>query len=163
MANQNYNRKAYHAAKSEELRIPNELFHEMWKLFDQIKKFWYNKKDPVSDETYKTDLLAFMNNRISVDPSYLYEYKNAAEVIKELIYEHGDPEGYIQLFTDKSLIDDPPTTLIARVRQKVSNEFIVLYLSLGGFKFGGATNSLGYISGANIKGKPPYRTYNPKS
>lgn len=155
MAHRNYNRKAYHAAKSEDLIVPNDLFEEMWKLFVQIGKFWDNLEEK---DSYKTDLLAFMNNRISVDPSYIYDYRNAAEVIKELIYEHGDPKGYEVLFTDKSAIDDPPSTLLARARQKVSNEFIVLNLSLGGFKFGGATNSLGYISGANIPGKPPYRT-----
>ena len=155
MEHRNYNRKVYHAAKREDLEIPASLFEDMWQLFIHIGKFWKNLDE---DESYKADLLAFMNNRISLDPSYLYEYSNASEVVKELIYEYGEIKAYEVLFTDKSALDDPPTTLLARARHKVSNEFIVLQLSIGGFKFGGATNSPGYISGANIKGKPPYRT-----
>lgn len=155
MEHRKYNRKAYHAADPADLVIPQALFNDMWELFVQIGKFW--GKGEVQ-ENFKPDLLVFMNNRIAIDPSYLFDYKNASEVIKELIYELGEEKGYESLFTDKSILDDPPSTLKARARQKVSNEFIVLYISLGGFKDFGAKNSLGYIGGANIKGKTPYRT-----
>ncbi|MDG1332819.1 MAG: hypothetical protein P8P74_10835 [Crocinitomicaceae bacterium] len=155
MEHRKYNRKAYHAADPADVAVSQAIFNDMWELFVQIGKFW-GKTEVVED--LRTDLLVFMNNRIAMDPSYLYDYKNASEVIKELIYEMGEEKGYESLFTDKSILDDPPTTLKARARQKVSNEFIVLYLSLGGFKDYGAENSLGYIGGANIKGKTPYRT-----
>lgn len=155
MEHKKYNRKAYHAADPADVVIPQALFNDMWELFVQIGKFWGKSE---MDGDFKSDLLVFMNNRIAMDPSYLYDYRNAAEVIKELIYELGVEKGYESLLTDKSILDDPPTTLKARARQKVSNEFIVLYLSVGGFKDYGAKNSLGYIAGANIKGKTPYRT-----
>jgi len=156
MEHRNYNRKVYHAAKSEDLIISDALFEDMWQIFVHICKFWRNLDQP---ENYKQEFLAFVNNRISLDPSYVYEYQNASEIVKELIYEYGDVDkAYEVLFTDKSAIDDPPSTLLGRARHKVSNEFIVFQLSVGGFKFAGATNSLGYISGANIKGKTPYRT-----
>ncbi|MCJ8288557.1 MAG: hypothetical protein HRT58_00885 [Crocinitomicaceae bacterium] len=155
MEHRKYNRQAHHAADPADLVIPQALFNDMWELFVQIGKFWSTAE---AQENFKSDLLVFMNNRIGMDPCYLYDYKNAAEVIKELINELGEEQGYESLFTDKSILDDPPTTLKARARQKVSNEFIVLYISLGGFKEFGAENSLGYIGGANIKGKTPYRT-----
>lgn len=155
MAHRNYNRKVKNVANPEDLVIPEALFEDMWQLFVQIGKFWDNLEE--SDE-YRSDLLVFMKNRISLDPSYLHEYKNASAVIKELTYELGEEGAYEKLFTSKEAIDDPPSTPLASARSKVSNEFIVLQLSVGGFKAFGAKNSLGYIAGGNIKGDTPYRT-----
>ena len=155
MTYRKYNEEVNHAASTEEVTIPPALFDAMYELFVQIGVFWQNMEHP---EAHRTGLLTFMNNRISVDPTYLYEYKNAAEVIEELTYEYGKDKAYEILFTDPTALYNPPQTRLARARQKVSNEFITFQLSAGGFKAYGAKNWPGYIAGGNIPGDTPYRT-----
>jgi hypothetical protein len=153
-----YNLEAHHHPYQHEEKLPDEKTMEsMWNLFVEIGKFWKNNDHP---EEMKSNFIVFISNRIQLDPNYVNEYKNAAEVIDELIEELGKREGYKKLFTDAQANISPPTTKLARARQLVSNEFVALQLALGGFKaFGGAENYLGYIGGANIKGQTPYRKY----
>jgi hypothetical protein len=101
-----------------------------------------------------------MINRISIDPYYVEEYKNAAAVIQAFKEEYKDTDkAYAAFFTDKAGLENPPKTNLAYARQKVSNEFIDFQLSMGGFEVFGAKNYPGYISGAYVKGQPtPYRT-----
>lgn len=137
--------------------LPDErTMGSLWRLFEAIGRFWENDPHP---EDMKSNFVVFLTNRIQLDPRYLDEYRNAAEVVEELVRELGAPAGYEKLFTDPQAMISPPTTKLARARQLVSNELVALQLSLGGFKaFGGAKNYLGYIGGANVDGAPPYRT-----
>ena len=128
----------------------------LWGLFVALGTHWQNNEDP---ESMKSNFLVFITNRIRLDPSYADEYRNAAAVLDELITELGETRAYEKLMTDPAANISPPATRIAHARQRVSNEFIALQLALGGFKAFGATNYLGYISGPNIAGQPPYRIY----
>lgn len=153
-----YNLDAHHHPYQHEEQLPDEkIMESMWKLFLEIGKFWKNNDHP---EDMKSNFIVFISNRIQLNPNYINEYKNAAEVIEELVAELGEKEGYKKLFTDPQANISPPTTKLARARQLVSNEFVALQLALGGFKsFGEAKNYLGYIGGANIEGHTPYRKY----
>ncbi|WKV52474.1 MULTISPECIES: hypothetical protein [Dickeya] len=130
----------------------------MWQLFVHIGKFWRNLDD---SPTYQPLLYSFMANRIDIDPLYQQYYATAQTVIAQLIQEHGQESAYTFLFTDASANQPPALTPLTITRQKVSNEFVALQLSLGGFKsFGGALNYPGYFGGANVPGAPaPYRSF----
>ncbi|MEZ4785261.1 MAG: hypothetical protein R3F28_14465 [Candidatus Kapaibacterium sp.] len=153
-----YDMEALHHPYPYQEELPTQqTMDAMWRLFLAIGEFWEIDADI---EAMSSNLVVFMSNRIQVNPTYVAEYANAEEVIDELISELGEAEAYKKLFTDPSANISPPTTKLARARQLVSNEFVALQLALGGFKtFGGAKNYLGYISGANIEGDTPYRTY----
>ena len=154
----NYDREAPHHPYPHQEELPDpETMLGLWNLFVQIGKFWNNTAEP---EAMRSDLVVFIENRIKLNPNYLDEYLNAVEVVDELVAELGEEKGYRKLFTDPKANISPPTTRLARARQRVSNEFVSLQLALGGFKaFGGAKNYLGYIAGANIEGHTPYRPY----
>jgi hypothetical protein len=156
-----YNLEARFPVADENSIIKENLSESMWNLFVAIGKFWAEEIDV---SFMKSNFLVFLSNRVEVDPNYRSEYKNAREVINELITEVGENEGYKKLLTDVAANIAPPTTRLARARQLVSNEFIILFLALGGFKkFGdGALNYPGYFGGANFENLPPYRTYEDK-
>jgi len=100
-----------------------------------------------------------MRNRIKIDLNYYADYKVATNVLIELSQKYGEKKGYIKLLTDPTAAIAPPTTKMARARQKVSNEFIILAISLGGFRSFGPKNAIGHIGNANIKHQFPYRVY----
>ena len=77
----------------------------------------------------------------------------------ELIEELGVQKGYEKLFTTHVDTSKPPSTYFERARIKVSNEFVLFQLAVGGFEAYGAKNYPGYFGGANVVGKPPYRTF----
>lgn len=152
-----YHLEARHHARPHQEPFPDErTLNRLWGLFVAIGTFWQNNAEP---QRMRSNLLVFIANRIKVDLAYAAEYDNAAEVLDELIAELGEPGAYEKLLTDPQANISPPTTRLARARQKVSNEFVALQLALGGFKAFGATNYLGYIGGANIEGQLPYRGY----
>jgi hypothetical protein len=137
---------------------PDEAVRKaMWRLFEQIGKFWKNIGDP---SEYESRLYSFMSNRIAIDPLYVDYYATAQQVIEQLIADLGSEGAAFQhLFTDAQANASPPTTPIGITRQKVSNEFVALQMALGGFLSFGALNYPGYFGGANVPGAPvPYRT-----
>lgn len=138
------------------LDIDQKTFDSMFKLFTKIAEHWQLELPKSGQES---QLLVFMQNRMKLNLSYYAEYKNAVCVIKEMTQQLGEEQAYIKLLTDPAAAITPPTTRLARARQKVSNEFITLALSIGGFKTFGAKNALGFIGGANIKDQTPYRDY----
>lgn len=136
--------------------IDPDTAETMFELFKQIGVYWNNMKDA---ESCRSRLYTFMQNRINLRPIYRDYYIMARHTIKELIAEHGEQKAYEIIFTDPLANQPPAESRLAITRQKVSNEFVTLQLSLGGFKDFGAKNHLGYIGGAYIPGKPvPYRT-----
>lgn len=150
--------KTQHPLSAHLAPLEVSTLNAMWQLFTQIGKFWQNLE---ASADYQSQLTAFMGNRIDFDPLYHQYYTTAQQVIEQLIQEHGQEGAYTFLFTDPTANQSPPSTPLAITRQKVSNEFIALQLSLGGFKaFGGAINYPGYFGGANVPDEPaPYRTF----
>jgi hypothetical protein len=141
--------------------LNEDAIEKLWKLFQSIAKFWGTEENI---DKMKSNFIVFLSNRIEIDYNYLVEYTNAILVIDELKEELGEKDAFIKLLTDPQANIAPPTTKLARARQLVSNEFISLYLSLGGFKhFGSNLNYPGYFGGTNKKETTPYRTNTYKS
>lgn len=137
--------------------LDESTWSTLWDLFLAICERWQNVPDP---ELLKSDLITFVKNRVEMDANYTEDYASAARVIRDLVADRGREAAYTYLLTDAGANLKPPTTRLARARQRVANEFILLQLSLGGFgAFGGALNYPGYIAGANLPGHTPYRTY----
>lgn len=150
-----YDLDAVHHANTNQLPFPDaKTLERLWQLFVAIGDFWQNNPEP---ERMRSNFLVFVANRIKVECCYVDEYNNAAHVLDELIAELGAPAGFEKLLTDVQADVAPPTTRLARARQRVSNEFVALQMALGGFKAFGAANYLGYVAGANIEGHVPYR------
>jgi hypothetical protein len=143
----------------EEESLDVDTVESMWQLFDAICARWHNVAEPL---TLKTRFLGFLSNRIELHPEYVSHYRTAAAVLNELRGVHGEAL-YEFLFTNPEANNAPPQTPLQITRQLVSNEFIALQLSLGGFKeFTGAINYPGYIAGWNGDGPAPYRIYEPE-
>ncbi len=158
-----FNVPSPNAFEKADLAVSQELFDSMWELFIAIGDFWKNGdfRDGDAgdnDTSYQSQLLSFMNNRIELDPVYLNEYEGAKVVIEELQDLYGTEGGYKELFTQPVNPKIQPSTPFERARIKVSNEFVLFQLAMGGFEAFGAKNYPGYFGGANIKGKTPYRT-----
>lgn len=156
-----YNLEARLIIQHDLRQLDDELIDSLWGIFVKIGEVWESGIDPAP---MRSNFLVFISNRLEIDYNYLAEYINAREVIDELRAELGDEKAYRKLFTDPLANINPPVSRIARVRQRVSNEFAALWLALGGFKvFGSPLNYPGYIGGANLEGATPYRTYPPKA
>ena len=151
-----YNLELRSVSDTDDHLLPDPVWEAMWELYVEIGKFWKNVKDP---EPMRPSLKVFIENRIELFPWYQLEYENAAAVIALLKREKGKRKAYKFLFTDPQANMTPPLTPLQRARQFVSNEFVALQLSLGGFKVWGAVNFPSYFGGPNIPGQhPPYRT-----
>lgn len=138
--------------------LNTDAIEQLWQLFVSIENYWGMGENI---DHMRSNFIIFLSNRIEIDFNYLAEYTNAINVIEELKSELGSPTAYVKLLTDPAANIAPPTTRLARARQLVSNEFIILYLSLGGFKhFGSILNFPGYFGGTNKKEITPYRTNN---
>jgi hypothetical protein len=148
--------KSQHPLSATLAPLDDAIRDAMWELFVQIGKFWKNIDDP---SEHKPRVYSFMENRIALDPMYRDYYITANNVIKQLVDQYGEVEGYHHLFTDPDAMKSPPATPLALTRQKVSNEFVSLQLAVGGFKAFGAKNYCGFIGGAYVPSAPvPYRT-----
>jgi len=154
---QSYSLPSKQLAGVEESGIDEALIENLWGVFLAICRHWQNVPEP---ELMKTRFLGFLSNRIELHPEYLSYYRTAATEIERLAERSGREQAYLELLTDPSLAKGEADTGLKIARQKVSNEFISLQLSLGGFKsFVGAINYPGYIGGWNGDGPAPYRTH----
>ena len=153
-----YNLPAKTFAGLEETGLDAETIEGLWQLFVAICARWQNAEP----QTMRTRFIGFLSNRIELHPEYVSHYRLALTAIADLRRENGE-RAYEVLFTSPQAITTPPQTPLQIARQLVSNEFIALQLSLGGFKsFTGAINYPGYIAGWNGDGPAPYRVYEPK-
>ena len=146
----------FNFVQEETVRIEKPVFEAMWRLFNHIVEFW---KLDIHLKSAKSQLLSFMQNRIKMDLNYYSDYKATTNVLIELSRKYGEKKGHIKLLTDPAANIAPPMTKMAQARQRVSNEFIILAISMGGFKTFGPLNALGHIGNANMKQKFPYRVY----
>lgn len=153
----NYNIESKNSLRTNISNLNDEAIECLWGLFKSISKYWEFDGEI---ETLKSNFLIFISNRIEIDLNYISYYLNANDVINELKKEYGKEEAYKFLMTNSYINISLPTTPISQTRQFVSNEFIGLYLSLGGFKsFGSIINYPGYFGGANTEEFTPYRKY----
>ncbi|OSM05065.1 hypothetical protein [Magnetofaba australis] len=145
-----------HPVSAELTPLEADDFDTLFQLFEQIGVFWGNMAD---SQNHRSQLYRFMQNRTALRPIYYEYYAMAAKTLNELIAQMGQQQAYVYLFTDQQINQKPATTPQAITRQYVSNEFVALQLSLGGFAAYGAQNYPGYIGGGYISGQPaPYRT-----
>lgn len=151
-----YQEKTRHALSAQLPALPDDVTEAMWNLFTGIGGYWVTTVDSTP---FKSRLHAFMSNRIALMPLYADYYVMAKRVISELSSEKGsDSEAIAVIIASPQSLDPLPTTALALTRQFVVNEFTTLHMALGGFKAFGAINWPGYFGGANVPGKPPYRT-----
>ena len=152
-----YNLEARYLLQHDLRALDDLLIDRLWEIFIEIGRFW---APSVATAPMKSNFLVFISNRIEIDYNYVADYRSAVEVMIELVKTHGRDEGVKRLLTDAAGTVFPPLTRLARSRQFVVNEFIHLFLALGGFKdFGSPVNYPGYIGGTNRPGHTPYRTY----
>lgn len=135
------------------LELTENLTDDLWKIFLKIAEYWPSEDVNVSQ--MKSRFRIFISNRIMADSKYLFEYINALKLVRPN-EQQTDP--YRNLFFNPAANVFPPNTPVARARQYVSNEFIKLYLSLGGFKAFDKSlkNYPGFIAGTNTEASTPY-------
>lgn len=156
---EDYNIEKKNSINVDALSLQVDTIEILWALFEKIANYW-NSNDDV--EAMKSSFLIFISNRISIDLNYASYYSNTPKVITELTKEYKDDEvkALEFLLTNSFINISLPTTPISQTRQYVTNEFITLYLSLGGFKtFGSNKNYPGFFGGANTEDYIPYRIY----
>lgn len=157
-----YQQNILHPSLEMTTALDATVYQAMFDIFKHIGLFWNNLENP---QQYRTRLITFMDNRMSLRPEYRQHYQLAAITMQQLCEELGEQAAYEKLFTDSDANCPHTNTPLAITRQKVSNEFITFQLNQGGFKAFGADgaskaeNAQGYISGAYIPSQPvPYRT-----
>ncbi len=121
----------------------------LWSLFGHIVRRW-SDADP---QTMRSNWLVFIANRQRVDAAYATWFAQAASMLDERVAALGEAAAIEELLGPKAESAQTGWALTL-----VRDEFIALFLSLGGFKAYGALNYRGYIAGANVPGETPYRT-----
>lgn len=129
----------------------------LWSLFIWIGKIWMESSDASS---FKPQWEEFVRLRIEKSPSYAGEYQNACDVINELIVLYGEKEAYFKLLMDNEIGDEGKNTRLGHTKQYVANEFIKVFLTVGGFKEYGARNYNSFIGGPRNMNPSPYRSIN---
>lgn len=124
----------------------------LWSLFSHIVKRW-SDADP---SAMRSNWLVFIANRQRVDGAWAGWYAEAAALLDQRVAQMGEAAAYEQLLNTPRVAGQP--TDLPWPLARVADEFITLFLALGGFKAYGAVNYLGYIAGANVPGQTPYRT-----
>ena len=161
MSEKNYQRRIRTSDHLSLIKKEDPLFEDMYELFEQIGIFWHNTPEK---NDLRTELYTFMMNRMELNSFYIMEYQNAKDVLDEFKANakakgQSKEEAYAAFLTDPDGLQSPPNSRLAHARQYVSNEFISLQLTVGGFASFGAKNYPGFIGGAYIEGEQaPYRT-----
>lgn len=151
-----YEVKAQHVLSGAIGPLPDEVKESMWRLFVSIGVHWQSAADPLP---MRSRLFSFMSNRIALIPLYADYYPAAKACIDDLAAKLGSEDAaFVDILSNESAPGAPATTPMQLMQQHVVDEFITLFVALGGFKTFGAANWPGYFGGANVPGRPPYRT-----
>jgi hypothetical protein len=143
-------------------QLDQKLVDRLWEIFAHICRKW---RYPGDLTNLKSRFSIFVSNRIVSNYNYLAEYINAVAVVDQIAMQASvTTETAIErILTAPDANLYPPYSPTARARQFVTNEFIKLFISLGGFKaFNTAEVELnypGYIAGINDLSNPAYKTY----
>lgn len=128
---------------------------ELWKLFREIHEAWGS--EACRSEDMASQWQEFIQLKVSESTSYLEHYRLACELLSELRQTHGD-RLYQYIFFDGELHRHPDARLVA-FKRYVVDEFIRVYVSLGGFRSFGGKNYTGFVSGSRYRSQRPYRSY----
>jgi len=128
---------------------------ELWNLFVAIHSFWGS--EACRPEDMASQWREFIQLKVGGLPSYLDHYRLGCELLSELRQIHGD-NLYKYLFFDGELHRHPDSRL-ASLKRYIVDEFIRVYISLGGFSSFGGKNYTGFVSGSRYRSQRPYRSY----
>lgn len=131
---------------------------ELWQLFHAIHNSWGS--DACRPEDMASQWREFIQLKVSGSPSYLEHYRSACELISELRQTHGG-RLYQYIFFDGELHRHPDARLVG-FKRYVVDEFIRVFISLGGFRSFGGKNYTGFVSGSRYRSQRPYRSYEGK-
>ena len=145
----------------------------LWQLFVAIATTWsghrhesngqvlerngsngHGSPDPLA---LRSQWLEFIEVRTRTAPSYGGEYRSAVLVLEELSRVHGSAMWDELLFGASRTA--PMTSRLGHLRRYVVEEFIKVWLAVGGFKAFGAGNFNGYVSGSRFAVQSPYRLH----
>ena len=110
---------------------PSERWR-LWPIFVQIGKQWGNLA--YDSAAIRSSWLEFLDAKTTKEPSYVGEYVNALNVMRELRKLYGEDEAYRRLFFDNGIPSGDPTTRVAHVKRFVVDEFIKMQVVAGGFR-----------------------------
>ncbi len=135
--------------------IDKEVLEVLWNLFQAIGMTW---TENIETETMKYQFENFIEFRISIAQKYGDKYLNASIVLGELFKIYGKEETYYRLLLNGDLNQFEDDNRLADVKTYVVDEFIKVFLTLGGFKYYGARNYNSFMGGVRGSMPPPYRT-----
>lgn len=130
---------------------------ELWNLFVAIHEVWGT--DACRVEDMASQWREFIRVKTDESPSYGDEYRNARELISEIRQSQGN-QVFKYLFFDPEVQAEPntaPESRLAKLKTKVIDEFIRVYVTAGGFRSYGGINYGGFVSGSRYRHRPPYR------
>jgi len=118
--------------------------------WDMETKFSDLSDDLVSD---------LMRQKTEIAPSYLTEYLDMAQTLKDLEAKVGDKKKSFEIIAFGDFSPKPKvTTRVGRFRKYILREFSYYIVSQGGFKrFSPVTNYKGYAAGQFTMSNVPYR------
>ena len=125
----------------------------LWEVFDHIGRTW--GAEDANPLYQRSQWLEFLHVKTQEDPSYVGEYRNGVEVLREL-HQLYQEEMWHKLFFEHG-VGDSKTSRLAHLRKFVVEEFIQVWLTSGGFKTYGAGNYNSYVSGSRFAVTPAYR------
>jgi len=135
--------------------VSEVVLNELWALFFYIGHAWVNEEDT---NAYKGQWSEFINLKTSSEPSYVGEYLNASHVLQELIGLYGRDEAMFKLFFENNIPESDNESRLSHLKKFVVDEFIRVYLTVGGFKTFGARNYNSFVGGPRGNNPPPYRS-----
>lgn len=124
-------------------------------LFDAIGKRW---EMDASGGIEQWQFASLVENKTTQAPSYLAEYTEAADLLAR-IRDHagGLDQAHARLLLPSNRPESFGISRLGRARKFVSAEFILWYVSQGGFKRFGYANYRGYMGGPFSSRPLPYR------
>jgi len=148
--------------KGESMRSPEKVgslrakdFHELWSIFTYIGRRWQTGE--FSNVTMR-GLRAVVRYKTTLTPSYLTEYKEAAEILRCLKAELGEQKALEQLFFVPQGATDFFSSRLGHVRRFVITEFIRYQVLQGAFRKFGYVNYRGFRGGKySDPSRLPYR------
>ena len=132
----------------------NELL-ELSQLFAAVHDSWGS--EACRPEDMASQWREFVQLKVAGSLPYLEHYQSACELLSELRQTHGD-RLYQYIFFDGELHRHPDARLVS-FKRYVVDEFIRVYVSLGGFRSFGGKNYTGFVSGSRYRSQRPYRSY----
>jgi hypothetical protein len=133
-------------------------FHELWSVFTYIGRRW---QDGEFSTVKQRGLRDVVRSKTTLTPSYLTEYKEAAEILRCLKAELGEQKALEQMFFVPQGATDFFSSRLGHVRRFVITEFIRYQVLQGAFRKFGYVNYRGFRGGKySDPARLPYRGLN---